>query len=99
MALKVKNINTNVVCEAVKNEDSTYTVEGKTLSREDMAKSYRAVKEEVKKDTTTKDIVILQGETEIGGSVGGLALALAKCQGEFTAVKKGTSDIITTMQI
>ena len=91
MALKVKNINTNAVCEAVKNEDGSYTVEGKTLSREDMAKSYRAVKEEVKKDTTTKDIVILQGETEIGGSIGGLALALAKCQGEFTAVKKGSS--------
>ena len=87
--MKVKNINTNVVCEAVKNEDSTYTVENKTLSREDMAKSYRAVKEEVKKDTTTKENMITTNSWQ-SEELSKLALALSKAQGEFGSIDKST---------
>lgn len=89
MALKVKNINTNVVCEAVKNEDSTYTVEGKTLSREDMAKSYRAVKEEVKKPEIKAELEIVENSWQ-SEDLGNIALALSKAQGEFLSVSKST---------
>jgi hypothetical protein len=89
--MKVKNKQTNEVVEATKNPDNTYTVQGNTLSKEDMGKAYMMVKVAPKKeDTSTEDLTVIHGDTDMGGDIGGLAGALAKCQGEFTSVKKGT---------
>lgn len=88
MALKVKNINTNAVCEAVKNEDGSYTVENKTLSREDMAKSYRAVKEEVKKDESKINIDAPLVEIK-GDNIPALFNAIAVASGEMKNLNKG----------
>lgn len=83
----VKNRSTGKEVEAVKNADGTYTVEGKTLSREDMGSSYIAAKpKEADKEATSNDIV--NTNTEMGGDIGALALALSKAQGEFKSVGK-----------
>ena len=86
--LVMNKLNRKVV-EATKNEDGTYTVEGKTLTREQMSEQYGKAPEAKKEEVVDMSNVI-SGETEIGGDIGGLAGALAKCQGEFTGVKKGT---------
>ena len=86
MALKVKNINTNAVCEAVKNEDGTYTVENKTLSREDMSKSYRAVKEEVKKE---EEFNVISSNETMSEDISKIAMSLIKANGEMINGKKG----------
>ena len=53
-----------------------------------MSKNYIAVKVPPKEESVSSSDVI-SGEHHIDGDIGGLAGALAKCQGEFTAVKKG----------
>lgn len=83
------NKTTREIVEATKNSDGTYTVKGETISKEDMSKTYGKAPEE-KKETQGNDLDVISGETDMGGDIGGLAGALAKCQGEFTGIKKGT---------
>ncbi len=90
MGLKVKNRQSGVVTEATKNEDGTYIVEGKTLSREDMSKTYIPIKDKPKEEVVDASNVI-SGEFVIEGDIGKLAGALSKCQGEFSSVKKNSS--------
>ena len=88
--MKVRNKKTGIATEAIKQEDGSYTVDGNQYSREQMAEMFEIIKEAKKVDKVQSEPQIISGETEIGGDIGALAGALAKCQGEFTAVKKGT---------
>ena len=88
--MRVKNRQTEAVVEATKISDTTYRVEGKEVSKEDMAKLYVPVKE-VSKPKQSQELQVVDSESDMGGDIGALAGALAKCQGEFTGVKKGTS--------
>ena len=54
-----------------------------------MTATYVPIKESVK--VAKPDDNFVHGATDMGGDIGGLAGALALCQGEFTAVKKGTA--------
>ena len=86
--MRVMNKQTREIVEAIKNEDGTYTVKGNKLTREQMSEQYGKVPEPKKEESI--DMEIISGETTMGGDIGGLAGALAKCQGEFTGIKKGT---------
>ena len=88
--MKVRNKKTGIATEAIKQEDGSYTVDGNQYSREQMAEMFEIIKEAKKVDKVQSEPQIISGETEMGGDIGALAGALAKCQGEFTAVKKGT---------
>jgi len=87
--MKVKNKTTGAVVEATKIDDNTYEVEGKKVPKADMTKTYEIVKS-VPKPVAKKEPLVVDSVSEIGGDIGGLAGALAKCQGEFNAVKKGS---------
>jgi len=86
--MKVKEKSTGNIYEAIKQPDNSYIVNGNTYPRESMAELFEAIKEP--KQVSNSDVTIISGETEMGGDIGALAGALAKCQGEFVAVKKGT---------
>lgn len=88
--MRVKSKATNNIFEATKHDDGSYTVEGKQYDKIEMAKLYIPLKDAVTSPTVVVDDSVIIGGSEIGGDIGGLALALASCQGEFTAVKKGT---------
>ena len=85
----VMNKQTRAVVEATKNEDGTYVVEGKTLTREQMSEQYGKAPEVKKEEVVDmkEEIVVNSWQSE---SLGNLALALSKAQGEFTAVDKST---------
>ena len=85
--MEVMNLETKAVVNAVKNEDGTYLVEGQTIKKEDMASKYGKVKPKVEE---VKEVNIIESSSEMSATIGELAGALAKCQGEFQAVKKGT---------
>lgn len=85
--MKLINKQTKQIVDATKNDDGTYTVEGKTIPREEMSDKYGKAPEPKKKEEAME---LISGETDMGGDIGALAGALAKCQGEFTGVKKGT---------
>lgn len=86
--MKLQNRSTKEIVEAVKNEDGTYEVEGKTVKAEDMGRKYMKPKEEEKVGDISD---IIESTSGIGGDIGGLALALSKAQGEFVAVKKASA--------
>lgn len=90
--MKVMNKQTREIVEAIKNEDGTYNVKGETLTKEQMSAGYGKAPEP-KQETKAEDesITVISGDTDMGGDIGGLAEGLSKCQGEFNAVKKGTS--------
>lgn len=88
--MKVMHKQTREIVEAIKNEDGTYTVNGKVLSKEDMSANYGKAPEDKPKDDKQDDLLIINGECDMGGDIGKLAEALSHCQGEFTSVKKGT---------
>lgn len=87
--MKVKSIKDGKEYEAIKKDENTYTVEGKDIPKDDMSKYFTIVRTSTKRKEEKLEVV--SGETDIGGDIGALAGALAKCQGEFTAVKKGTA--------
>ena len=62
----------------------------KILTKEEMAAKYVPIKDKPKVETVKPENTFISGQTDMGGDIGALAGALAKCQGEFTAVKKGT---------
>lgn len=80
------NIETKAVVNAVKNEDGTYTVEGQKVEAKDMASKYARVKPKNKE----VDMEVIESTSSMSEEIGALAEALAKSQGEFQAVKKGT---------
>ena len=85
--MKVRNKTTGITTEAKKNEDGSYGVEGVRYTKEEMTAMYVPIKESVK--VAKPDDNFVHGATDMGGDIGGLAGALALCQGEFIAVKKG----------
>ena len=87
--MRVRSKIDNREYEAVKNEDGSYVVDGKQYAKEQMSELFIPIKEVKKIEKIQSEPQIIGGETEIGGDIGGLAGALAKCQGEFTAVHKG----------
>lgn len=90
--MKVKNRGNGTIVEATKNDKDgviTYTVEGKELSKEDMSKNYIAVKEKVE-PKQPEGVEVISGETDMGGDIGALALALSKAQSEFKSIGKNT---------
>ena len=87
--MRVRSKIDNREYEAVKNEDGSYVVDGKQYAKEQMSELFIPIKEVKKIEKVQSEPQIISGETEIGGDIGGLAGALAKCQGEFTAVHKG----------
>ena len=89
--MKVRSKDDNREYEATKKDDGSYSVQGVAYTREEMAEKFIPIKEAKKIEKVQSEPQIISGETEIGGDIGGLAGALAKCQGEFTAVHKGTS--------
>jgi hypothetical protein len=86
--MKIKNIKDGRIIDVEKNANGTYTIDGKEIQANDMKNDWVVVKPVAKK-VEPKDPMIVESNTEIGGDIGGLAGALASCQGEFTAVKKG----------
>ena len=88
--MRVRSKDDNREYEATKKEDGSYSVQGVVYTREEMAEKFIPIKEVKKIEKVQSEPQIISGETEIGGDIGALAGALAKCQGEFTAVKKGT---------
>ena len=86
--MRVRNKKTGIATEAIKQEDGSYIVDGNQYSREDMSANFEIIKEKPKTEPKVESVII--GQTDMGGDIGKLAGALAKCQGEFTAVKKGT---------
>jgi len=76
--------------EAVKNEDGSYLVEGKTLSREDMGKNYVAIKDKPKEEEIDMSNTQIVDNSWQSDTLGALALALSKAQGEFASVDKST---------
>ena len=89
--MRVRSKDDNREYEATKKDDGSYAVQGVVYTREEMAEKFIPIKEVKKIENVQSEPQIISGETEIGGDIGGLAGALAKCQGEFTAVHKGTS--------
>ena len=89
--MRVRSKDDNREYEATKKDDGSYSVQGVAYTREEMAEKFIPIKEAKKIEKVQSEPQIISGETEIGGDIGGLAGALAKCQGEFTAVHKGTS--------
>ena len=88
--MKVRSLKNNTIHEATKKDDNTYIVEGKEIAKEDMNKYFTIVKEQTESKKEV-NMTIVDSSTDMGGDIGALAGALAKCQGEFTAVKKGTA--------
>jgi hypothetical protein len=90
--MNVKHIDSGKIYTAIKIGDNTYKIAGKEVSKEDFEKKFEVVAEQPKPKEVSKpkQLTIISGETDMGGDIGALAGALAKCQGEFTAVKKGT---------
>jgi hypothetical protein len=91
--MTVKHISSGKLYACAKIGDSTYQIAGKEVSEEDFKSKFEVVPDapKPKVESKTKQVAtIISGETDIGGNIGALAGALAKCQGEFTAVKKGT---------
>jgi hypothetical protein len=91
--MKVKNKQTNEVVEATKNPDNTYTVQGNTLSKEDMGKAYMMVKVAPKKEDTDNSSLENMVTTNSWQSetLNSLGLALSKAQGEFGSIDKSTA--------
>ena len=81
------NRETKQEVTAVKNEDGTYIVEGKTIAASDMSRLYMRKPTETKSEGTG---MIIESTSDQSVTLGELGLALAKCQGEFEAVHKGT---------
>ena len=88
--MRVRNKKTGIATEATKQEDGSYIVDGNPYTKEEMGANFEIIKEKPKVESKDSGEIII-GQTDMGGDIGGLAGALAKCQGEFTAVKKGTS--------
>ena len=91
--MKVTEIATGTEMEAIKEADGSYTVAGKGYTKDEMGAKYRPVPKAKPKPAPVDEnlaSLVVSGESDMGGNIGGLAGALAKCQGEFTAVKKGT---------
>ena len=86
--MKVKSLKDGREYEATKKDDNTYIVDGKEIAKTDMGRYFSIVKPPVAK--AKEEIQIVDSVSDMGGDIGGLAGALAKCQGEFSAVKKGT---------
>lgn len=86
--MKVKSLKDGREYEATKKDDNTYIVDGKEIAKTDMGRYFSIVKPTVAK--AKEEIQIVDSVSDMGGDIGGLAGALAKCQGEFSAVKKGT---------
>ena len=89
--MRVRIKATGVATDAEKQTDCSYIVDCVSYTREKMSELFEPTKEVKKIEKVQSEPQIISGETEIGGDIGGLAGALAKCQGEFTAVHKGTS--------
>ena len=87
--MRVRIKATGVATDAEKQTDGSYIVDGVSYTREKMSELFEPIKEVKKIEKVQSEPQIISGETEIGGDIGGLAGALAKCQGEFTAVHKG----------
>ena len=91
--MKVTDIKTGEEIMAIKEDDGTYTVAGQKFTKEEMGAKYRPVPKAKPKapvvDSSMASLVV-SGETGMGGDIGGIAGALAKCQGDFTAVEKAT---------
>jgi hypothetical protein len=85
--MELQNLETKAIVEAVKNEDGTYLVEGQTVKKEDMAVKYGRVKPKVEKE---KEVNVIESIASMSDTIGNLGKALSECQGEFTAVTKGT---------
>lgn len=86
--MKLQNRETKAVVDAVKNEDGTYAVEGKTVKAEDMGRLYMKPKEEEKESEIPLNIITESISTQ-SDDLGELGKALALCQGEFQAIHKG----------
>jgi len=86
--MKVVNIKTKDVVDATKNEDGTFTVEGNTVKAEEMGRLYKKyVPEEQSANVGGAITETVSSQSE---QLNELGKALALCQGEFEAVKKGT---------
>lgn len=81
--MKVKCKETQAVVEATKINDTTYSVNGKEIGREDMAKLYTMVKDkpEKKKEDTMIPTMI---ENTMSDNIDLLAKALVKANGQMT---------------
>ena len=95
--MKVQNKETKEIVEAVKNDDGSYTVEGKKIQAEDMKHIYAKViggnttvntGSTLGSGSTSMDVV--ESTSEMSETIGNLGLALSRCQGEFEAVKKNS---------
>ena len=87
--MKLQNRQTKEIVEATKNDDGTYDVEGKTVKAEDMGRLYMKPKEEETSNVDVSGLVVESYSTQ-SNELNELGKALALCQGEFEAVKKGT---------
>jgi hypothetical protein len=88
--MKVKNKSTNEVVEATKNPDNTYTVEGNTLSKEDMGKAYMMVKVAPKKEEPKEqEFQVINSNETMSDDITKIAMSLVKANGEMVNGKKG----------
>ena len=81
----VRSKEDNKEYQAVKNTDGTYTVQGNTLSREDMSKLYVPIAE--KKKEVEVELEALEPTID-GVNIPALFEALSKCQGEIELAVK-----------
>jgi hypothetical protein len=86
--MKLINRETKEEVDVIKNEDGTYTADGVIVKKEDMARLFMKPKEETPKSEV--GTIVTESKAEHSDELGALALALAKCQGEFEAVKKNS---------
>ena len=89
--MKVMNKQTREIVEAIKNEDGTYNVKGETLTKEQMSAGYGKAPEPKQEKETNMDTGLEVTENSWQSeSLGSLALALSKAQGEFGSIDKST---------
>ena len=85
--MEVMNLETKAVVSAVKNEDSTYLVEGQIVKKEDMSSKYGKVKP---KEKESKEVNVQAPKVELhGDKLPELFEAIAKASGAMTNLNKG----------
>ena len=89
--MKLQNRQTKEIVEVTKNEDGSYEAEGKTVKADDMGRLYMKPKDEEKETSGNNIEVEVVENSWQSDTLGELALALSKAQGEFESVEKGTA--------
>jgi len=88
--MRIRNKATGVAMDATKNTDGTYTVNGETLTKEQMTELYTPIKEKAKEESDDVSINIPPPKVEfVGDDLSAMFEAIAKVSGQMVNLNKG----------